>query len=59
MAHSDTETALLAAANADAKPAVPPEALVEFLRRVGIDHGFVAPGVPMPTVPLNTLSLVL
>lgn len=56
MAHPGTETALLAAI-ADAEPVAPPQALVEFLRRAGIDHAFAAPGVPMPTVPLAAAAI--
>ena len=34
-----------------------PEHLVEFLRKHGLDIDFVAPGVPMPTVPLAAQAI--
>jgi Cys-tRNA(Pro) deacylase len=35
----------------------PPRALVDFLLENGVDHEFVAPGVPMPTVPLAAAAI--
>jgi Cys-tRNA(Pro) deacylase len=38
-------------------PVSPPAHLLEFLARHGVDHEFVAPGVPMPTVPLAAAAI--
>ncbi len=35
----------------------PPAALAAYLRDAGVDHEFVAPGVPMPTVPLAAAAI--
>jgi hypothetical protein len=34
-----------------------PDHLLEFLRNHGLDSDFVAPGVPMPTVPLAAQAI--
>lgn len=38
-------------------PAAPPASLVAFLAANSVDHAFVAPGVPMPTVPLAAAAI--
>lgn len=35
----------------------PPEHLVAVLQEAGVAHAFVAPGVPMPTVPLAAAAI--
>jgi Cys-tRNA(Pro) deacylase len=42
----------------DSAPSVePPARLVAFLRGAGVDHAFVEPGVPMPTVALAAAAI--
>jgi prolyl-tRNA editing enzyme YbaK/EbsC (Cys-tRNA(Pro) deacylase) len=40
-----------------ATPGHPPERLAAYLRAHGVDAEFVAPGVPMPTVPLAAAAI--
>ena len=57
MVHPDTPQPATAAAPTDLEPVAPPAGLVAFLAAAGAEHEFVAPGVPMPTVPLAAAAI--